>query len=432
MIKIDYMKTLLAVFAITYVFLIQSISFAQENYRKGYIITNNYDTIYGLLQNRSSKQAGRQCIYKQNEDADAIRYRPDEIAGYRFDEGKYFISKTIIQFREEQKIFLEFLIKGKANIYLLEDNEGSRFFIETEKDGFIELSEPEKIITTDSGTFYVTKKYRGKLLAITADFPELVPVVNKTYLQSKPLISLAKKYQNLACPTEECTVFEKRFKPVKVGISVHGGVVMKNLNLGDRIVSDNRMGYCGGVSFRFRNILYSNERFSLETGINLIKNNTFIFKSAESNTQSEKVIYENKIYYINKFDEVYISDNYIKVKSLETDTKISTITLPFIIHYSFLYKNVRPGFGIGGVYSFVTNQNENLKYEFFSDRFGKTFPEKLPGLVVNASLKFKTGTKSSIELDLKYLTESNIGDINQFYHYRTKSFLAQIKYNFYW
>lgn len=426
------MKTLLAAFVITSIFLFQNISLAQDNYRKGYIITNENDTIYGLLQTRSSRLAGKQCIYKQNEDAVAIRYLPDQIAGYRFDEGKYFISKTITQFRQEQKVFLEFLIKGKANIYSLDDNEGSRFFIETEKDGFIELSEPEKTITTDSGTFYISKKYRGKLMAIMADYPQLVPVVNETDLQPKPLIHLSKEYQNLVCPTEECTVFEKRFKPIKVGISVHGGAVIKNLNMGGRIVSDNGVGYCVGASIRFRNILYSNERISLETGINLIKNNTFTFKSAESNTQSEKVIYDNKVYYINKFSQVYISDNYIKVKSLETETEISTITLPIIVHYSFLSKKLKPGIGIGGVFSFVTSQNDNLKYEFFSDRYGKTFPEKLAGFVMNASLKYKTTIKSSIELDLKYIIESSMGDINEFYRFKTKSILAQIRYNFYW
>jgi hypothetical protein len=426
------MKTLFAAFAITSVFLFQNISLAQDNYRKGYIITNENDTIYGLLQNRSSKQAGRQCNFKQNEEAETSSYLPGQIIGYRFDEGKYYISKIITQYGQEQTVFLEFLIKGKANFYALNDNEGSRFFIETEKDGFVELTDHEKIVRTDSGTFYSSNKYMGKLLYIMADYPQLATVINQTDLQSKPLIHLAKEYQTLACPTEECTVFEKRFKPVSVGISFHGGVVMKNLNMGDRIISDNRIGFCGGASIRFRNILYSNERISLETGINLIKNNTFIFKSSESNTQSEKVIYYDKGYYINKFDEVYFSDNYIKVKSLETETKISTLSIPVIVHYSFLSKKLRPGMGIGGIFSFVTSQNENLNYEFFSDRYGKTFPDKLAGFVVNASLKYKTGTKSSLELDLKYLIESSLGDVNQFYRYKTKSILAQIRYNFYW
>lgn len=424
-----YLSVILTVFSIVFS---GRMALSQENFRSGYIITNSNDTLHGSIQYKGARQTALKCTFIPDNSNEITDYLPGQISGYRFNEGKFFVSRSVEQNGLPVMVFIEFLIKGKANIYALSDNEGSRMFIETEKDGFLELTDPERTIHNDSGFYYAPRKYYGKLRYMLADCPQLIPKINRVSLQPKPMIRLAKDYHNLVCPDEACTVFERKIKPVKVGISVNAGPVIKQISLGGLIESDNRPGYSAGVSFRFSNIFFSDERFSLETGISLIKNNTFTFRSAENNTLSEKVIYRNKSYYINKYDEFYLSDNYIKVKSLEVDTKLNLLSIPLTINYTYPGNKLRPGIGLGGVFSLITGQNEDLKYELFTNRFGRTFPVKHIGYAINASLRYKTGQKSSLGFDLRYLIETSFYDANEFYRCETYTFIAQIRYNFYW
>jgi len=424
-----YLCTILTLFSVVFS---GRMALSQENFRSGYIITNSNDTLHGSIQYKGARQTALKCTFRPDNSDEITVYLPGQISGYRFNEGKFFVSRSVEQNGLPVMVFIEFLIKGKANIYALSDNEGSRMFIETEKDGFLELTDPERTIHNDSGYYYAPRKYYGKLRYMLADCPQLIPKINRVSLQPKPMIRLAKDYHNLVCPDEACTVFERKIKPIKVGISVNAGPVVKYIRLGKLIESDNRPGYSAGVSFRFSNIFFSDERFSLETGITMVKNNTFTFRTTENNPLAEKVTYLNKSYYINKYDEFYLSDYYIKVKSLEVDTKLNSLSIPLTINYTYPGNKLRPGIGLGGVFSLITGQNKDLKYDFFSDRYGKTFPVKHIGYAINASLRYKTGQKSSLGFDLRYLIETSFYDANEFYRCETYTFIAQIRYNFYW
>ena len=426
------MKYLCIILSVISFFFSGRMALSQENFRSGYIITNSNDTLHGSIQYKGARQTALKCTFRPDNTDEITDFLPGQISGYRFTEGKFFVSRSVEQNGLPGMVFLEFLIQGKANIYALRDTEGSRMFIETQKDGFLELTDPERTIHSDSGYYYAPRKYYGKLRYMLADCPQIIPKINKVNLQPKPMIRLAKDYHNLVCPDEACTVFERKIKPIKVGISVHAGPVIKQISLGGLIDSDTRPGYSAGVSFRFSNVFFSDERFSLETGITMVKNNTFTFKNAENNAQSEKVTYLNKIYYINKYDEIYYSDNYIKVKSLETNTQLGILSIPLTLNYTYPGNKLRPGIGLGGVFSMITGQNEDFNYEPFSDRFGKTFPVKHIGYVINASLRYKTGQKSSLGFDLRYFIETSLFDANEIYRCKSHTFIAQIRYNFYW
>jgi len=422
------MKISSIIFIILAVLLSGQKALSQEKFKPGYIISNQSDTIHGYLRYKASKSTWKSCSFKKTTDSESKEYLPSEILAYGFNEGEFFVSKSIDQSGKQKQVFLEFLIKGKANIYASADNENRRFFAETEKDGLIELSEPETIIYTDSGNFYVKPKFKGKLRYIMESYPQLMANIEETDLDSKSLIKLAKDYHNLACPGEECIIFERKFKPIKTKIEISGGLVFKSLNFTSRICSDYSPGYNFGALLNISNLFFSDERLSVVTGLQFSYTNNFTLKNFKTFTNSEKVSYNNNIYYINPYVDIYYHENYIKVKSLDVETQLSIVSLPVILKYSFNSEKFFPSFGFGGVVSFVANQNKDLKYHYFYDALGKSIPSLLGGFQAETSLKYKTGKSSNIGIGLKYLYESNIGNVNEFLV--TNTIILQLIYTF--
>lgn len=63
---------------------------AQVNPMQGYVITNNNDTIHGMIDYRSDAKNALECHFKENGQSDYRTYAPSDISGYRFtDDGIY-------------------------------------------------------------------------------------------------------------------------------------------------------------------------------------------------------------------------------------------------------------------------------------------------------------------------------------------------------
>ncbi|NJK85013.1 MAG: hypothetical protein HC906_02575 [Bacteroidales bacterium] len=184
-------------------------TYSQQGFEPGFIITIQGDTVKGFILS-SDKKLYSECAFKINEASIPEVYRPFQIQSYRFEDGKYYISKEVKLGIDSNKVqFLEYLIKGKASIYYFRDTD-DHYFIETEKYGLIELTEEEKIAYTDEGTKYIRSKvFEGKLKVFFSDCPEIYPKIEKVHLDHKHLINLARDYHTKVCKGEECLVLNK-------------------------------------------------------------------------------------------------------------------------------------------------------------------------------------------------------------------------------
>ena len=67
---------------------------AQRDYRKGYIITNEQDTIFGWVDYRGDIRNAKVCSFKKSETGQATEYTPLDIVAYRYIDSKYYVSKN--------------------------------------------------------------------------------------------------------------------------------------------------------------------------------------------------------------------------------------------------------------------------------------------------------------------------------------------------
>ena len=109
-----------SLFALLVLF-IPSVLISQEGFKEGYVLLTRQDTLYGLIENNNGYENSAGCNYKKNIDDTVTRFSPDEIYGYSFSEGKYYVSKEF----ENQRQFFEFLVEGRLSVYLKQEARGS-------------------------------------------------------------------------------------------------------------------------------------------------------------------------------------------------------------------------------------------------------------------------------------------------------------------
>jgi len=217
--------------------------FAQlKNFKSGYIITNQGDTVLGQIDLRTDQINQEQCTFRKNSETTHVVYKPNEIKGYYFiDDGKYYISKEIEIKGEKLNVFVEYLVKGMLNLYyfmykddtyyfsdnqnryidydgyvkyyFFEDENGKMMPISRKPDRVEKRQDESSLIEGASYRDYVIKDnvYRG---AIKAYFPNIKEVFNEAdnmEFTQKSMIKIAKKYHNAVCSTgEECIVFQRK------------------------------------------------------------------------------------------------------------------------------------------------------------------------------------------------------------------------------
>jgi len=142
---------------------------AQTDFRPGYVVKVNGDTLIGEIDYRGDILMGEVCRFKPNNTVRAVIYSPDDINEFKFNESKYYISKEV----KGQKVFLEFLIKGRVNIYSLKDQRGNHFFIEKTGLGLSELLYEEGIRYKENVPIeYKSTTHIGLLNIYMQDAPE--------------------------------------------------------------------------------------------------------------------------------------------------------------------------------------------------------------------------------------------------------------------
>ena len=120
--------------------------YAQNNYRPGFIITVQKDTIYGEIDYRTDKMNAKRCVFQsQGNDTEPVTYHPFEILGYRFtDDGKYYVSKNIeLKYGVSTPVFLEYLLQGMKSLYYYETEDNIPIYFVEDNNTLVKIDAPK-------------------------------------------------------------------------------------------------------------------------------------------------------------------------------------------------------------------------------------------------------------------------------------------------
>jgi hypothetical protein len=186
-----------------------SVCIGQRDFRHGYIITNNHDTLYGYINLKANYQNSRQCEFQRDIGAEAKTFFPNDIFGYKIENNKYYISKEVNLNGNNEKVFLEFLLDGIVDLFYLKELHGEYYFIE--KLGILyQLSNETRQVVENNIVHEINSyQYIRILKLLFQDSPTTLKKVETTPFSYKPLIGISKSYHNDICKDQACVDYTK-------------------------------------------------------------------------------------------------------------------------------------------------------------------------------------------------------------------------------
>ena len=188
--------------------------FAQIQFKQGYVITLDGDTLFGEIDYQDNDVLARQCCFRESPQSQSQMFSPLDITGYRFTDGKYFVSKNI----NGIPYFLEYLLNGAINLYTLHDEiKVTHFYIEKEGIDLVEIPYEKKIVRRyDKNYAHSTTTHIGILQYYMQDAGELnsqIAAIKEPTRRN--LLKLTENYHNVVCDSVSCIIYEKKLQRVK-------------------------------------------------------------------------------------------------------------------------------------------------------------------------------------------------------------------------
>jgi hypothetical protein len=279
--------------------------------QKGYYSTDSI-TFSGIdLVDGSIKMNQRFCQIKKGEEI--LKYSPYEVKEYGFQNGLTYKSFEIKLNDQVTRYFLERVIEGKINLYLLRTEGGVKYYMETDRSGLEELPA-------------INDEYRDLLAIRVSDSPEALHNIPFVRLKKHNLIRLIKDYNN---------DYIRLFPRIQYGFTI--GITSDKLSAVDKESLYSIPDYKSDLSISagaFIDLPVNASNFSFHPEVYYKRNGTSKAFD-QGNTSHDLVI------------------NY------------SCINIPLLFRYSILKDKLSPYFQGGPVYSRII-KNESALYEYRS------------------------------------------------------------------
>jgi len=217
------------------------------------------DSVSGRIDYRNDIKNMNHCVFMDSSGR-VTNFRPFSIFGYRFTDGKFYISKYIKKKDVVTPSFVEYLVRGKKNLYYQRDETGAHFLIDYRNDTVIEVVYKVDYLAKD-GFEYVgeSKLHQAYLKAYFKDCPALVKEIDRiTVPDINNMVSLTRQYHHLTCGDSGCVVYYKKHSRFRVDVEFRMGMILY-----PELADEYEWQYAGLAHFWLPR---SNERMYLVTG----------------------------------------------------------------------------------------------------------------------------------------------------------------------
>ncbi len=370
--------------------------FAQTDFRAGYVIKNNNDTVYGQIKYLGSQNSSEKCIFQKDSLSEEQIFTPTDILGYRYENKKYYVSKSVSSNGKTKDLFLEFLINGVVDIYYFRDEMEDHYFIEERNGNLIELKNKVSNIKQNNDTYQKeSKEYIGILRYVFKDQPDIQNKVDQTKLSHKSLINIAKNYHIQACSDQECIVYEKDTPK-----NIHKLGVVFDFNVSEitSLKKPSLISYLDNIE--------GNINFSPSIGLYYMLNFKYI---------NEKVFFLYELTYnpvLIGFSSSYTDKTYNMKYLSDINLKMHTLNNTACIRFVSFKKKMTPYIELGGYFyhSIATDYTRNLEVKYSSgDTYYNNVLRNNPfninnfGVLVGLGASTKAFKNKEIYFGLRYM-----------------------------
>ncbi len=326
-------------------------SYAQSDYRKGFVINNSKDTIHGFIDFNSNKTNSKLCRFKQDIGQKTVKYMPFDIKSYAYSGGRYYQSKKILFEGDSLSVFLECLVVGKLNLYKYSNS----FFV-SKGDGLYDITEEDIEVEDKFGFRYLTKSKlnRGVLSYYVGDNKRIYKRVEKMLFDHKSLTTLVEEYNCENTNTKKRNkTFNNSLPFIKFQLGVVSGITFSSIDFQSDIKAYDYL-----TNSSYENIYFSK---GLKVNVSYPRVNEHVslsFDITKQNISYDASLEKNTINY-SIYEDVHLEQESYK------------FNLGLIYH--LISYRIRPFISIGAG---IIYNSESNNYSIFTKRYySKVFTE---------------------------------------------------------
>lgn len=200
--------------------------FSQTDFRPGYVVLSNGDTLQGVLDYRSNKRNAQACLFKDNANQQETTYGPSDLKGFGYLNDKKFESRLIpLSSLDTILGYAEVVLQGKASLYQYIEE----FYISKDAGEWYKLEVREVERRRDGQTFVTREnRYRNILAAWMPDCAAVKGKINSVALNRGALVRLLETYNSCVGTTSETYAAKKDAFKIEAGVVL--GFVRSNVN----------------------------------------------------------------------------------------------------------------------------------------------------------------------------------------------------------
>ncbi len=353
------MKNIITLIWLGIILVINTLSvYSQFDYRLGYIVTNEGDTVKGYIEYGNARNRAYYCYFKKDSTLKPHKYLPDELKSITVGNYRYSVSKEVYLNGQKQRLFLEYLVKGAMNLYYFIDQNAAEYYF-IEKEGVLyELTNAPKEKTID-GKKYIgtTNKYIRTLKFLTRESPGTTKLLEKMDFGPRSFIKITKDYHDNICDTAECIIYTREQRSLKdEKIQIKAGIAIGNsfTRVENRNQIQGRTFFVGTDEYL---LTINSSNFGENFGDNdMVFNEFFVFPGFYLNiTPNRKLSFQLEFWYRQE-----------KYSNNELSIKHQSISFPIIIKRDFLFYNkMSPYINAGLSYNYHYNftvKELNMEY----------------------------------------------------------------------
>lgn len=374
------------IFAIIFFVVLASRSYCQTDFRSGFIITSENDTIQTQVAYRSNLKNYKSCICKGEQGI--IEYLPTQIRGFGYDGYKFFSSQII------DSSFVEVLVLGKISLYKSEHKyhlkkDTSLYDLEAV---FDKVDIDGKVGTREN------KIWRGLTAYLISDcIKNPQSVASSLSLEDKSLTQLIVNYNK--CAGSGFTEYKANKPWIKYEFGATVGLTRSEINISNKTE---------WVPYLEDNYSSVDPSIGLLVGISLPR-------------ITEKITFQGEIQFIK-----YNYSSLVVLKRLTTEyhdtyINLSTLSMPFSLKYSFPEKKYGWYLQGGFCYDYHIKAEAKLLSEHVDGNVVNTFPERPAFEMYKNQLGYwggigvlKSYQKYKISLAVRYFEMSSLNIIRDY------------------
>lgn len=312
--------------------------YGQSDFRQGYIVTHNSDTLRGLVDNRTEAKNARQVGFKSTLSGEVVKYDPTTINAYGFTGDKMYEAKTIPHdSTSSEKAFVELLVKGKISLYHFKED--GRLYIEKDAKPLQALYQTDIKVYQNGLPYIQTRKnYIGTLQWYMADCSHIQKKIDQAKLDYLSLMKLVDAYNH--CGQEIRSLRTKR-KFMVISAGAVGGLQSSKMHSSTE--SRGLIEYINHAQFGS-----SHQPFGgmfIKTNFPWITTKVSLYVEA----QYTKAHYHT--------DYVWTMPNALVNYREELAYTFSYLRLPVLLRYTFPRGKIKPFVQAGGTFDFVLSQS---------------------------------------------------------------------------